>query len=239
MAKTLTDWVEQDVRWMQQQPLKLISEQLFFRDPVRPGYSDSAYFFSPADGVILYQRELGPEEPLVEIKGRCYTLRDAMRTPAYDSRSLVIGIFMTLYDVHVNRIPYSGRLSYRKLPSIETLNRPMIYVEIKLIEELLVDLNDAEFLYSNERMLNRIVSPALGRPYYVLQIADYDVNSIIPFSIGQNVPMHQTERFSQIRYGSQVDLIIPLGNGLRFTPLLETGMHVEAGVDPIVRVEPA
>jgi phosphatidylserine decarboxylase len=67
-------------------------------------------------------------------------------------------------------------------------------------------------------------------------VADYDVDCIMPFKLKQNQPFAQNQRFSLIRYGSQVDLIIPLSDYYEFTPVLEAGMHVEAGVDPLVRI---
>ena len=76
----------------------------------------------------------------------------------------------------------------------------------------------------------------LKQYYYILQVADYDVDCITPFRLKQNQPFAQNQRFSQIRYGSQVDLIIPLSERFDFEPLVDTGMHVEAGVDPLVKV---
>jgi phosphatidylserine decarboxylase len=69
MTKKLHDWIETDasVAWL--------SQNHFFRDPNRPMYSDLSCFFSPADGVILYQREVRPDESIVEIKGRAYSLK--------------------------------------------------------------------------------------------------------------------------------------------------------------------
>jgi phosphatidylserine decarboxylase len=46
----------------------------------------------------------------------------------------------------------------------------------------------------------------------------------------------QNQRFSMIRYGSQVDLIIPLSEQYLYTPVLGAAMHVEAGLDPLVRI---
>src|SRR5260363_397238 len=83
--------------------------------PSRLTYLDCQYFFSPADGIILYQQVVEPDECLLDIKGKSYSLRDAIRDESYSQKSLVIGVFMTFFDVHVNRIPYSGRLSYREL----------------------------------------------------------------------------------------------------------------------------
>jgi phosphatidylserine decarboxylase len=48
--------------------------------------------------------------------------------------------------------------------------------------------------------------------------------------------MAQGQRFSQVRYGSQVDLIVPLSPRFDFEPVQETGDHVEAGIDPVICV---
>ncbi len=70
----------------------------------------------------------------------------------------------------------------------------------------------------------------------MLQIADFDVDSILPFELKQNRPFSQNKRFSQIRYGSQVDLIVPLSERFEFTPTQQTGMHVEAGIDTLIKI---
>jgi phosphatidylserine decarboxylase len=238
MAKALREWIEDDVRPVRNRPLRWLSERHFFRDPMRPVYTDPSYFFSPADGVILYQACVKGQDALVEIKGQPYSLQTAMRDSTYDRESLVIGIFMTLFDVHVNRVPYRGRLSYTPLPPIETMNRPMLDVERDLVDALRVDVSRAEFLHANQRVLNRVYAPDLGQNYYILQIADYDVNKIVPFQLDQNCSVGQGQRFSQIRFGSQVDLIIPLSPRCEFSLLQTVGMHVEAGMDKLVRITP-
>jgi phosphatidylserine decarboxylase len=204
--------------------------------PSRPAYSDTSYFFSPADGIILYQKTVAPDEAILDIKGKSYCLRDAMRDDGYDRISLVIGIFMTFFDVHVNRIPFPGRLSYKPLDPIDTYNRPMLEVERALLDELRVDLSEAAYLHCNQRVLNRLESIQLGQAYYILQVADYDVDSITPFELKQNQPCLQGHRFSQIRYGSQVDLVIPLSPAYEFLTIQPTGVHVEAGLDPLVAI---
>ena len=85
-------------------------------------------------------------------------------------------------------------------------------------------------------MVNRIFASELGQSYYVLQIADYDVDCITPFDLKQNQAAAQGERFSMIRYGSQVDLIVPLSTRFDFTPLQKPGVHVEAGLDPLIKI---
>lgn len=236
MAKSLEHWIEEDVRPLRSRPLGELGEYHFFRDPPRPTFADTSYFFSPADGVIVYQEVVDPAAPIVDIKGAAYSLRDAMRDPSFDQPSLVIGIFMTFFDVHVNRIPYPGRVSYRPLDPLDTYNHPMLDVEKAILEELRVPPERPAYLRYNERTVNRIESSELGGAYYVLQIADYDVDSITPFTVKQSEPYAQGDRFSQIRFGSQVDLIVPLMDHYELAPLLETGYHVEAGVDPLIKV---
>ena len=48
------------------------------------------------------------------------------------------------------------------------------------------------------------------------------------------IAREQGERFSQIRFRSQVDLIIPCSTRHDFLPVQEVGCHVEAALDPVV-----
>ncbi|MEU0517578.1 phosphatidylserine decarboxylase [Streptosporangium sp. NPDC006007] len=236
MAVSLGEWIESEVRPVYDKPLSWLSETYFFRDPGRPCHADPAYFFSPADGVILYQERAHPRDGLFDIKGRGYSLCDALGDPSYDKPSLVIGIFMTFFDVHVNRVPYSGRLSYRRLEPLATHNHPMLEMEENLLRDLRIDLWSAEYLRHNQRMVNHVYVSELGQEYYILQVADYDVDKITPFELRQNWPARQGARFSQIRYGSQVDLIIPLSDRFEFEPTQPVGHHVQAAVDTLVRI---
>ena len=236
MAKALQEWIDTDVSKVRDKPMRWLSEEYFFRDPNRAIYSDSSYFFAPADGIILYADVVQADASIVDIKGKSYSLQDAMRKKEYTKESLVIGIFMTFYDVHVNRIPYSGRLTYEELETISSYNLPMLDVEKSLVDAIKPNVSEAEYLFSNQRILNTVFSIELKQEYYILQIADYDVDCITPFNLKQNRSFSQNQRFSQIRYGSQVDLIIPLSDNYEFISLLDVGMHVEAGVDPIVKI---
>lgn len=236
MGKTIQEWIDTDVVAVRDKSVRWLSQYYFFRDPIRPVYSDSSYFFAPADGIILYQRRVRSDDRIVEIKGREFSLQDAMRDTSFDQECLVVGIFMTFYDVHVNRIPYAGRLSYKALDPIDTYNYPMLAVEHGLVHDRRVQMDQAPYLYNNQRMLNRVFAPSLRQHYYILQIADFDVNSILPFELKQNWPVDQNQRFSQIRYGSQVDLIVPLSGRWRFEFTQREGMHVEAGLDTLLRI---
>jgi phosphatidylserine decarboxylase len=112
----------------------------------------------------------------------------------------------------------------------------MLDVEKALLEDLRVDATQADYLHENQRMINRIYSPALRDEYFVLQIADYDVDCITPFELKQNRHFTQNRRFSQIRFGSQVDLIVPVSPRYELQTLVDVGMHVQAGIDPVIHI---
>ncbi len=236
MAKSLRDWLDTDVKNVIDKPLDWLSTHYFFRDPARPLYSDSEFFFAPADGVILYQKRVKPHESIIDIKGKKYSLRDVLRDDTYDQESLVIGIFMTMYDVHINRIPYPGILYYKELEPLGTYNAPMLDVENELIQDNVINYDKSEYLYKNQRVLNKIYSSDLNMYYYIVQIADYDVESITPFQLGQCNPCSQNQRFSMIRYGSQVELVVPITDEFEFELIQNTGVHVEAGLDPLIKI---
>ena len=142
---------------------------------------------------------------------------------------------MTFYDVHINRIPYAGVLNYKPLDPIESVNKPMLAVE-KDILEMAINPNNMGYLHYNQRMWNKIYSPRLNYNYYLIQIADEDVNTIAPFANHQYEMMEQNSRFSLIRWGSQVDLVLPLDERFNFELLLENEMHVNAGLDKLIKI---
>lgn len=236
MAKTLEEWLDSDVAELLKLPTGDLSNTFFFRDPPRTNFINNEYFFSPADGTILYQKFItNPKDPVVEIKGVNYTLQDVMCDPTYDTPSLVIGIFMSFYDVHINRIPYSGVLKYDPIESIESTNKPMLALEKDILNKA-INPNNLDYLKNNERMFNEIYSPALDYSYYLIQIADEDVDVIAPFAKYQNTYLTQNERFSLIRWGSQVDLVLPLDERYNFELVHPVTTHVEAGVDTLVKL---
>lgn len=236
MPKTLKTWIQSEVEEVKSKPLRWLTERYFFRDPSRPVFSNTHFFYSPADGIVLYVKTVAPDECIVDIKGKPYSLNTAMHCNDQRKKCLVIGIFMTFYDVHINRVPFAGRLSYKELDPICTYNYPMLDVEKAIINEVAPFTKDASYLFNNQRVLNRVYSLELKQHYYILQIADYDVDCITPLKLKQNQAFAQNQRFSQIRYGSQVDLIIPLSSMFSFEPLIEIGMHIQAGVDRLVKI---
>jgi len=238
MAEKLEDWLNGEVAELSKLPIGELSNTFFFRDPLRPTYIDSEHFYSPADGTILYQKIVLPGAPccenIIEIKGKNYTLQDVMGDKDYNKPSLVIGIFMSFYDVHINRIPYSGTIKYNRLEPIESTNKPMLAVEKDILNNV-INPNNMDYLKYNERVLNTIYNSSLDYTYYIVQIADEDINVIAPFK-QQGDLCTQNERFSLIRWGSQVDLVLPIDDRYTFELLLKETMHINAGLDKLIKI---
>lgn len=234
MAQPLNEWVAEEVAPFRDRPVQWLSGEHFFRDPSRAVTVDHSYFLSPADGIILYQGVVEPDDAVLDVKGRPYSVQNMLRTKI-DEPCYVVGVFMTFYDVHINRIPYAGVKSYRELPPLTTVNRPMLNVEKSLIEQLRIPTDSFDYLHANQRVVASIFAPTLRQHYYVAQIADYDVDHIVQFRTDMNAPYRQGQRYGQIRYGSQCELVIPCQH-LTLNPCHPTGWHVKAGVDKLVEI---
>ena len=209
----------------------------FFRDPLRPIFLRPDVFLAPADGVILYAiPRVRCDEAIVVVKGRKLTPQDVLDDKEYKSDSLVIGTFMTEYDVHVNRVPTSGYLTeVHKTPYLFTHNFSMMLEQEDLMHGKGSHPVDMGYLFPNERCIVRVYSPRIKCSYYIVQIAERDVDEIANWGYE-----HQTqgEQYGIVRFGSQVDLIIPLKkNEDRFEVLAKENFHVEAGLDALVKVK--
>ncbi len=158
---------------------------VFFRDPKRTIPEDKSYILSPADGKVVFQREA--YEPISKRKMQ------------------KISIFMSLWDVHVNRAPIAGRvgeISYKKgrfLPAFK---------------EKASSENEANFiLFETERF-----------SYVLVQIAGILARRIICYlKLSDEVSLGQ--RIGLICFGSRVDLYLPVD--IKLKPLL--GKKVKAG----------
>ena len=239
MAIPLKEWSRQIkpiIDWANKNNEKMWFEY-FMRDPARAVHMNPEYFYSPADGTIIYAEVYKPNERLVEIKGMNYTIQDIVGDTDFDKTCLVIGIFMTYYDVHINRVPYGSTLQYRQLTPTLSYNRPMVFAESDLDADNVTELyKNMNYLKTNGRMLNTLNALDLKYKYYITQIADDQVNVITHFTTKQSEWFDQCQRFSFVRWGSQVELIMPIDERYDFEVLHPILTHVEAGVDPVVRI---
>lgn len=234
MAQTLERWLETIVNVQKETGAANIGNFYFHRDPFRPIFRDKKAFYSPADGTILYQKDVEPDDAIVEIKGRNFTTKELLGDEYFDQRAYVVGVFMTFYDCHVNRIPYDGIIRWKKLEPISTSNYPMMAIETGLLDALNVNPDDLDYLFWNERTVNEVYIPHLNYHYYVVQIADIEVDVISHF-VEQEEFVPQNYRFGEIRYGSQVDLVLPYPMPFEIEQVFEDHVHVEAGVDKLIK----
>jgi phosphatidylserine decarboxylase len=219
-------------------PVNKIQTELFLRDPIRSMKIEPSIFFSPADGIIMYQKVVHGKNEVVDIKGINYTLSDLLEKD-FNHKCLVIGIFMTYYDVHINRMPTAGLLKFRELTPIKSANLPMEIVENDILASNIGKAyNDmGKYLKYNARMVNEIYSSDHDYTYYITQIADDEVNVITHFTTRQNQWFHQNQRFSFVRWGSQVELVLPLDNRYKFKLLIPIYHHILGGIDGLVKIE--
>jgi len=152
----------------------------FFRDPVRTTPDNAKLVVAPADGLITMIAKVPPPREL--------TWPDGLS----DSEMTRVSIFMSVFDVHINRSPVSGRVLR------------MAYVPGKFLN---ADLDKAS--EENERQHFLIVG-AEGTMIGVTQIAGLVARRILTF-VQQGDPVEAGQRIGMIRFGSRVDVYLPEG----------------------------
>ncbi|MEE2695399.1 MAG: phosphatidylserine decarboxylase [Pseudomonadota bacterium] len=147
----------------------------FFRDPDRITPNKENILVSPADGKILsISKEKSPEN-----------LSDKK-----SEEMQKISIFMNVFNVHVNRIPASGKITWLK------------YVPGTFFNASLDKASE-----DNERMISKIEIKK-GIFVYVVQIAGL-IARRIKCDLSENQSVKIGDRFGIIRFGSRVDLYLP------------------------------
>jgi phosphatidylserine decarboxylase len=235
--KSLDEWLATDVEEFQKLSLKTAAHSAFFRDPPRPLRCNRDVFMASADGVITTQGRFTPDEDLFDVKGAQCSVNDLLgHQQSIDKPALVSATFMSFADVHVNRAASDCTMTRFPLPPLKTRQVPMLFVERNILNKGKV-AGGMEFMRDNQRVVNKCFCPYLKYWYFLVQIADQDVDCIVPFREGRTVTLNQSQRFGMIRWGSMVVTILPLDSRYRFRPCCKVSDHVEAGVDAIVRVE--
>ncbi len=189
----------------------------FNRDPEREIPDGDDIIVSPADGQIVYIREsLDGVLPVSSKHGKSYTLQELTKTPLEAQQAVVIGVAMSFLDVHVNRAPVAGRVAL-----------------LKHVPGRFGSLRDPTMVFENERTTTIIRRG--GIDVAVVQIASQLVRRIATFvREGEDVALGQ--RIGVIKLGSQVDLVLPIGNGL--VVLAKPGERVIAGASIVARWKP-
>lgn len=205
----------------------------FLRDPPRSP-PQAQGLVSPADGTVVYVRKVAPGEDVVVIKeGVHATVRDILREDVQQPK-IVIGIFMSPFDVHYNRAPLASTIGFvRRHPALGE-NAHMGPMHWRSVLNRGPRYEGSMHIVQNERTVTRFTGVYRGAPvsYYVVQIGARTVNGIDSyFSPGDNV--ERGAKFGVIRIGSQVDLIVPWRPG--FEARVQAGERVTAGETIVIR----
>ena len=196
----------------------------FPRDPARTAPHNAA-IVAPADGRIVYVAAV--EEGLVPIsikRQREIPLQDIVKGRNRPGHGLLIGIFMSPFDVHYQRSPIAGivrEVSYH--PAAH--NYVMGSMFLRNLFRIQPMHTRSRHIYANERNVIHIVGS--DDEAFVVQIADQQVNKIDCYvRPGDEVSIGQ--RIGMIRRGSQVDLFLA-GVGPTDLPMVAIGQKVRAG----------
>ncbi len=142
----------------------------FFRDPERVTPAGSNLIISPADGKIISIKEVYEEKFL-------------------KSNALLISIFMSPLNVHVNRFPVDGTIQYFE-------HIPGKY--LIAFEDKASDVNERT-LIGIENLKGKILFKQIAGAVARRIVADLKIG--MPAKVG--------ERFGMIKFGSRVDLLLP------------------------------
>lgn len=171
----------------------------FFRDPERVVPAEKNLLLSPADGKVT-------DIEIVEEDG--FIGGAAMR----------IGIFLSIFDVHINRVPCNvkvERVTYKRGQYKNAMNPE---------SGRLNESNDLGLIRTdspNDRLVLRQISGAVARR--------------IVCRAGEGQNLTGGERFGMIKFGSRTELYVPAREGVKC--LVRKGDKVKAGLSPLVRYE--
>jgi phosphatidylserine decarboxylase len=152
----------------------------FFRDPVRTTPRGDNQVVAPADGLITMIARVPPPPELRGADG------------LVDGDYTRVSIFMSVFDVHINRAPISGRV------------KRIAYVPGKFVN---ADLDKAS--EDNERQ-HFLIERSDGQRIGVTQIAGLIARRILSF-VREGDAVDVGQRIGLIRFGSRVDVFLPAG----------------------------
>jgi phosphatidylserine decarboxylase len=178
----------------------------FFRDPYRISPSDKCLLFAPADGRIT---DIETVEEEVFIGGK----------------ALRIGIFMSIFNTHINRAPCNVKvenISYRQGKYKNAANP--IAGRINESNNLALVRTDNP----KDKLIVRQISGAIARR--------------IVCETGQGKELTTGEKFGMIKFGSRTELYVPLNANAEnsvWEPkcLVKVGDRVKAGLTPVIKYE--
>jgi phosphatidylserine decarboxylase len=165
----------------------------FFRDPTRPDPADENAVVAAADGTVADIVEA--EEP------------EVLKAPTKR-----VGIFLSIFDVHTNRAPVTGRITFRQ-------HR----------KGMCLDARRAECSEKNEAMTWAFQNARAT--VVVRQLTGAIARRIVAWSkVGDE--LKRGERFGMIRFGSRTEVYLPLDAKV----LVKVGDHVKGGASVIAQL---
>jgi len=170
----------------------------FFRDPERVPPLDADAIVSPADGTVC----LITQVPLPEQLGL-----------ALSPIVWRISVFMSVLNVHVNRMPTGGTITKTH------------YIPGAILNASLDKASE-----SNERLLY-LMTAENGQQLAFVQIAGLIARRIVGFA-QEGQKLARAERFGLVRFGSRVDVYLPQG----VEPSVRVGQTMVAGESIIARL---
>lgn len=163
----------------------------FFRNPQRKTPEKENLVISPADGKVIRIEETASEEQ----PGKTF---------------LRVSIFMNIFNVHVNRIPYSGRVRFIRY-------RPGKFLSANLDKASALNERNTVMVQTDD-----------GKEIITVQIAGLIARRIVCW-LREGMQVRKGDRFGLIRFGSRLEVFLPLGSAI----LVEVGDRVRAGETPI------
>lgn len=171
----------------------------FFRDPERVVPHSEGVILAPADGLVTLIRQVEPPRELC--------IDDGSGTSGLCPLPVTrVSIFMSVFDVHINRAPIGGTV------------RRVVYVPGRFLN---ADLDKAS--EDNERQ-HIMIEQRDGTMIGLTQIAGLIARRIIPFIKPGDI-IAAGQRIGLIRFGSRVDIYLPAGTD----PKVILGQRVVAG----------
>ena len=177
----------------------LIWALMFFRDPERSCPEDSSLLLAPADGHIT-------------------EIETIAETSFIDGPALRIGIFLSIFDTHINRAPCNVRIekiTYKKGKYLNAMNPQ----SGRLNESN--DLNLTRTDSPKDKLIVRQISGAIARR--------------IVCAAAEGQELAGGERFGMIKFGSRTELYLPVRENAKC--LVQIGDKVKAGLTPLVKYE--
>jgi phosphatidylserine decarboxylase len=204
----------------------------FWRNPPRnPPVNEG--LLAAADGVVVYVKKLTAAEDVIHVKQGCAArladiVREDMELP-----KLLIGVFMSPFDVHHNRVPLAGTVDFVRHYPGHGRNRHMGAMHWRVLTKREPYYENSTHIVANERTVTRINGTLKGADLacYVVQIAARTVAGIDSYvQPGQAVARGAI--FGMIRVGSQVDIVVPWSD--RMNVCVRPGDRVRAGETVLV-----